>query len=166
MVPRLARTSERQNLTPPVSKTPLSSSLGLPLLTAAAIALGVPLGRSLQQSPQKASTGTASSKGGTDPSRLTLSKSGQNGASSEAAEAAADAEFSRLLGEKPPAESKRTPLQSMAVISAAYQEKSELRRFLGIYESVSELGKESIGEALERARAENNPIAVRALERR
>jgi hypothetical protein len=54
----------------------------------------------------------------------------------------------------------------MAGISAAFQEKSELRRFLGTYESVSELGKESLGEALERARAENNPIATRAIERR
>jgi hypothetical protein len=54
----------------------------------------------------------------------------------------------------------------MSGISAAYQEKSELRRFIGIYEAVSELGKDSLGEALERARAENNPIAIRAIERR
>ncbi len=149
-----------------MSKNLLFSSLGLPLVTAAAIVVGIPLGRSLQPSAQKTATGAASSDGVTASSRLAPSKSGPKGASSEADDAAADAEFSRLLGEKTLAEAKRTPLQIMEGIAAAYQEKSELRRFLGIYESVSELGKESIREALERARTENNPIAVRALERR
>ncbi len=151
---------------PSVSKKLLSSSLSIPLLTAAAIALGIPLGRSLQQSPQKAGAGAGSPQSGTGSSRQALAKSGGKIISPEANDSATDAEFSRLLGETTLAESKRTPLQIMAGISAAYQEKSELRRFLGIYEAVSELGKESIGEALERARTENNPIAIRALERR
>ena len=149
-----------------MSKNFLSSSLALPLLTAAAVVLGIPVGRSLQQSPQKGATGTASGDGAPGSPRPATASSPKKGASAEGTDAAAEAEFSRLLGETTLSESKRTPLQIMAGISAAFQEKSELRRFLGIYESVSELGKESIGEALERARAENNPIAVRALERR
>ncbi len=149
-----------------MSKNLSSSSLSLPLLTAAAIVLGIPLGRSLQPSSQKSASGAASSESTTGSTRLPLSKSGRKGAPAELNDAATDAEFSRLLGEPTLAESKRTPLQIMDGISAAFQEKSELRRFLGIYESVSELGKESIGEALERARAETNPIAIRALERR
>jgi hypothetical protein len=60
----------------------------------------------------------------------------------------------------------RTPVQTMDAITTAYAEKSDLRRFLGIYEAASELGKDDVAEALARARAEDNPIAVRALERR
>jgi hypothetical protein len=59
-----------------------------------------------------------------------------------------------------------TPQQSIDAISAAFNDKSDLRRFLGIYEAASELGKDDIAAALERAKAEDNPIAVRALERR
>lgn len=155
--------------TPPdasVSKKFFSSSMLTPVLTATALALGIPIGRSLQQPLQKSESNKETTETGATPRGATPSKKELKGLKSEEDEAAAEAEFSQLLGERNRTESKRTPLQIMAGISAAFQEKSELRRFLGIYEAVSELGKESLGEALERARAENNPIAIRAIERR
>ena len=149
-----------------MSKNLLSSPLSLPLLTTAAVLLGIPLGRSLQHSQQKADPSPISGQSADAPPGGVLSKSGGKNTSPEAKESAAEAEFSRLLGEASLADSRRTPIQIMDGISAAFQEKSELRRFLGIYEAAAELGKDGIGDALERARKENNPIAIRALERR
>ncbi len=151
-----------------MSKNLLSSSLTIPVLTVAAVLLGIPLGRSLRGTPKATgpSPGPSAASGGQTASGIGFAKPAVKPAAVEADDAATDAEFARLLGDRPLAESKRTPVQIMDGISAAYQEKSELRRFLGIYESVAELGKESIGEALERARKENNAIAIRALERR
>jgi hypothetical protein len=152
-----------------VSKKFLPSFLLTPVLTVAALALGIPIGRSLLKPTRSADSqketqrfeNTSQGPASAGP-LLESAKS----AGDEAAADAVDAEFSRILGESRWTESKRTPQQIMSGISAAFQEKSELRRFLGIYESVSELGKESLGEALERVRAENNAIAIRAIERR
>ncbi len=149
-----------------VSKSLLTSPLSLPLLTTAAVLLGIPLGRNLQPSPQKADSSQTPGQSGNASHGGALADSGGKNLSQEAKDSAAEAEFSRLLGQASLADSKRTPLQVMDGISASFQEKSELRRFLGIYEAAAELGKDDIGEALERARKENNPIAIRALERR
>jgi hypothetical protein len=149
-----------------VSNKILSSSLLTPVLTVAALALGIPIGRSLQHALRTSDSKREAGSLGNGPQGATSAGPTLNGSKSADEEAAAEAEFSRLLGETTRTESKRTPLQIMDGISAAFQEKSELRRFLGIYEAVSELEKGSMSDALARAKSENNPIAVRAIERR
>jgi hypothetical protein len=149
-----------------VSKKILSSSLLTPALTVAALALGIPIGRSLQHPLRIADSKQEAGNSGNRLHGSAATGNALKGTNLTDDEAAAEAEFARLLGETTRTESKRTPLQIMAGISAAFQQRSELRRFLGIYEAVSELEKDTMGEALERAKAESNPIAVRAIERR
>jgi len=89
-----------------------------------------------------------------------------DGGAQDVSDGAVEAEVVRLLGGVSEAGGTRTAQQAMDAISTAFGEKSDLRRFLAIYEAVSELGKGDIAEAVARARSENNPIALRALERR
>lgn len=79
---------------------------------------------------------------------------------------AIEAELSRLLGASSRAGGSRSTIEVMDAISTANQEKSDLRRYLLIYEAVSELGRNDFEAALLRARKENNSIAQRAIERR
>ncbi len=79
---------------------------------------------------------------------------------------AIEAELSRLLGASSRAGGSRSTMEVMDAISTANQEKSDLRRYLLIYEAVSELGRNDFEAALLRARKENNSIAQRAIERR
>ncbi|NBV84774.1 MAG: hypothetical protein EBS01_00570 [Verrucomicrobia bacterium] len=84
----------------------------------------------------------------------------------ENSDAAVEAEVARLLGGAPLGDGARTATEVMDAISAANNQKSDLRKFLAIYEAVSQLGKGALLEAFERAINENNPTAIRALERR
>ena len=84
----------------------------------------------------------------------------------ENTDASVEAEVARLLGGAPLGESARNATEVMDAISAANNEKSDLRKFLATYEAVSQLGKGALLEAFERATTENNPTAIRALERR
>ena len=127
-----------------------------------AIAVGMVLGRNVRQAP----TAPASQEVGVSSTVVQGTKDVANTTPLETPDSAIEAEVARLLGGMSPAAGTRTPLQTMDAITTAYAEKSDLRRFLGIYEAASELGKDDIAAALERARTEDNPIAVRALERR
>ncbi len=137
-------------------------------LTAAAVLVGVFLGRTLRKgempngAPHNSPIQSAITSGsGRESVASPLQKAGEIDS-----DAAVEAEVARLLGGASAAAANRTPQQTMDAISSAVQEKSDLRRFLAIYEAASELGKDDVGPALERARKEDNAIAVRALERR
>ncbi len=131
-------------------------------LTVAAVFVGVLLGRNLRHavSPDVAPAPKPVSEVAATPQEP------QSLRSSEGADASVEAEVARLLGGATSENNSRTPQQAIDAISTAFQEKSDLRRFLAIYEAVSELGKDDLAEALGRARTENNAIAIRALERR
>ena len=79
---------------------------------------------------------------------------------------AIEAELSKLLGASSRAGGSRSAAEAINAISAANEEKSDLQRYLLIYEAVGELGRNDFEAALSRARRENNHIAQRALERR
>jgi hypothetical protein len=79
---------------------------------------------------------------------------------------AIEAEVSKLLVASSRVGDSRSATEIMNAISAANDEKSDLRRYLLIYEAVGELGRHDFEAALLRARKENNHIAERALERR
>lgn len=127
-----------------------------------AVVVGVVLGRNVRHAPVGPSTQEAS----VVSTPVQSTKDAVDTAPLENSDSAVEAEVARLLGGTSPVAGTRTPLQTMDAITAAYAEKSDLRRFLGIYEAASELGREDVAAALERARTEDNPIAVRALERR
>ena len=137
-------------------------------LPVTALVVGAVLGRGIRQMNR----GDQSPQGGVQVEAASAPAVVPNGSeplaagAQDASDSAVEAEVARLLGGMSSAAGTRTPLQTMDAISAAYAEKSDLRRFLGIYEAVSELGKDDIAEALARARTEDNAIAVRALERR
>ena len=128
-----------------------------------AVVLGVLVGRAVRVSPQPAATPdkvaliTAASE---TPRPSEIERPLDN------SDATVEAEVARLLGGASSGREQRTATAVMDSISAASGEKSDLRRFLAIYEAVGELGKDALGEALERAKKENNAIAIRALERR
>jgi hypothetical protein len=146
----------------PVNLTPFIQFLRQQWLPLVATVIGVVLGKSLHHTPQTAAPSKA-------PSAATAQSetSAHSGADlPDNTDSMVEAEVARLLGGLSPAAGTRTPQQSIDAISAAFSEKSDLRRFLAIYEAASELGKDDIAAALERARAEDNPIAIRALERR
>lgn len=140
------------------------SALRLPLLTAGAILLGVPIGRALRS--QSADRPGFAKSAGTDSAASAQAKTGSNSNGAEVSDASVEAEITHLLGGDSQSPGQRTPAQIIDFISAAFQQKSDLRRFLAIYEAVAELGKDDIAGALERARSEDNAIAIRALERR
>jgi hypothetical protein len=79
---------------------------------------------------------------------------------------AVEAEIARLIGNPSSLAGTRTPAQVLDAISEAFKQPSDLKRFSATYEAISELGRNDLAEALRRAREENNPIAIRALERR
>jgi len=132
-------------------------------LPVAAVALGVFLGRAYKQGGP---VGPAAGSPGLSAAAKLLSEP-EGPANRDKSDSAVEAELARLLGGgMSPEAGTRTALQAMDAITVAFSEKSDLRRFLGIYEAASEIGKEDIGAALERARNEKNDIALRALERR
>jgi hypothetical protein len=151
-----------------VNPTPPILFLKRHSLTLAAVLVGVFLGRTLKQGEQQ----DAAAAGGPVRAADTNGFGPAAEASSPAkvgekdSDAAVEAEVARILGGAAPDSANRTPQQTMDAISSAVQEKSDLRRFLAVYEAVSELGKDDVGAALERARKEDNAIAIRALERR
>lgn len=134
-------------------------------LPASALCVGLLVGRSMRHE----SSVSVETKGGGSVSRNEVNghSVGADGSQgSENADNVVEAEVARLLGGNFSSNGRRTAQQSMDAISAAWNEKSDLRRFLAIYEAANELGRDDIGDALTRARSEGNPIAVRALERR
>ncbi|MCX8510383.1 MAG: hypothetical protein ORN83_01390, partial [Chthoniobacteraceae bacterium] len=128
-----------------------------------AVVLGILVGRALRVSPQpaapphKEALATVTSE---IPRPSEIERPLDN------TDASVEAEVARLLGGASSGREQRTAAEVMDSISSASGEKSDLRRFLAIYEAVGELGKDALGEALERAKKENNAIAIRALERR
>lgn len=154
-----------------LSKTSFTVNLQLPLqvlrkqwLPLGAIVIGVVMGRNMHYASRGAMAGSGRSNAGSSQAQNSPIKS--DAATREASDSAVEAEVARLLGGASPSAGTRTPLQTMDAISAAFSDKSDLRRFLAIYEAASELGKDDIAAALERAKTEDNPIAIRALERR
>ena len=128
-----------------------------------AVVLGIWVGRALRFSsqppaPQRVDVPTTVSSGSQRAPEIERP--------SENNDAIVEAEVARLLGGASSGREQRTATEVMDSISVGSQEKSDLRRFLAIYEAVGELGKDALGEALERAKKENNSIAIRALERR
>lgn len=128
-----------------------------------AVVLGIWVGRALRFSsqppaPQRVDVPTTVSSGSQRAPEIERP--------SENNDAIVEAEVARLLGGASSGREQRTATEVMDSISVGSQEKSDLRRFLAIYEAVGELGKDALGEALERAKKENNAIAIRALERR
>lgn len=137
-------------------------------LTIASVVVGVFIGRTLKQ-PERPFAGSPTGRTKHAESAVfgtTKEPSADPKNAPIDSDAAVEAEVARLLGGAPSSNAGRTPQQTMDAISTASQEKSDLRRFLAIYEAASELGKDDIGPALERARKEDNAIAIRALERR
>jgi len=135
-----------------------------PILAVVALCAGIPLGRSLRSSvsaPPPAPSALPSTSAQTpDPNALPKSL---DSVSDEAVES----EISRLVGASSSLAGTRTPTEVLDAITAANSIKSDLQRFAATYEAVSELGRNDLAEALERARDERyNPIAIRAIERR
>lgn len=133
-------------------------------LPLSAIVIGVAIGRNMHYASRSPMVGSSRSNAGSSQAQSASGKS--DPVIRESSDSAVEAEVARLLGGTSPSAGTRTPLQTMDAISAAFSDKSDLRRFLAIYEAASELGKDDIAAALERAKTEDNPIAVRALERR
>ena len=138
----------------------------------AAVIVGVPLGQQLRsvfsaapsgesekiRTPRELTSGAAQSNIPANPT--------DHSTEDTLSDDAIEAELSRLLGASSRAGGSRSTIEVMDAISAANQEKSDLRRYLLIYEAVSELGRSDFEAALIRARKENNSIAQRAIERR
>lgn len=78
----------------------------------------------------------------------------------------AHANLAQLLGISAGVGGKFSPEQLMDAISTLKDEKSQFRRFMGVYEAVSLLGKEDMEQALRRARDEKDEVAMTALHRR
>ncbi|MEI6713923.1 MAG: hypothetical protein WCO60_09235 [Verrucomicrobiota bacterium] len=146
---------------PPVNAPSPLQKFRWPALTLVALCLGLPVGRAIRSalySPPVASTPAPSPK---PPTRNTPATSLES-----VSDEAVEAEISRLVGNVSSFAGTRTPAQVIDAISAANNEKSDLKRFADIYEAVSELGRNDLADALKRAREENNAIAIRAIERR
>ena len=143
--------------------TPFFQVLRQQWLPLVAVIIGVFVGKNLRHAPPK---NTASSGAAAQPQFHSEVVTDSDAPVQDNPDSIVEAEVARLLGGMAQFSGPRTPKQSIDAISASFAEKSDLRRFLGIYEAASELGKDHIAEALARAHAEDNPIAVRALERR
>lgn len=78
----------------------------------------------------------------------------------------AHANLGKLLGKSPGPGGKFSPEQLLDAISALKDEKSQFRRFMGVYEAVSLLGPGDMEQAMRRAREEKDEVAMTALHRR
>ncbi len=133
-----------------------------PVLAASALLAGLPLGRSLRVlvsvPEQEVSEDPDLRKGaGAMKQRMT----GQSEDSDEAIET----EISRLVG-APSRMAGMSPEEVISIIDSGSKENSDLKRYLAVYEAVSQLGPANLADAFRRAREANNAIALRAIERR
>lgn len=135
-----------------------------PVTTIAALCLGLPIGRVLRKT--LASPAPISSQTAAAVSPASVSNSPQAQSLDALSDEAVEAEISRLIGSPSSLAGTRSPAQVLDAISSAFKETSDLKRFAATYEAISELGRDDLAEAMRRAREENNPIAIRALERR
>ena len=134
----------------------------------AAVLAGIPIGQEIRSalSADLSKSLRLLHKKDTASSALTQAASGTSAFEDNLSDDAIEAELSKLLGASSRAGGSRSATEAMNAISAANDEKSDLQRYLLIYEAVGELGRNDFEAALSRARRENNHIAQRALERR
>ena len=135
----------------------------------AATLAGVPLGQQLRSGlSAERPSGPQFVAGKNDRSNEATGPVPTSGVSSrdDLSDDAIETELSSLFGASSRTGGSRSAIEAMDALSAANEEKSDLRRYLLIYEAVNELGRNDFEAALLRARKENNHIAQRALERR
>lgn len=132
-----------------------------------AVLVGIPVGQELRSAfSEEQSKNPSQYKKDAPPGTLTRAASTQSAVENKLSDDAIEAELSTLLGASSRAGGSRSAAEVINAISAANEEKSDLQRYLLIYEAVGELGRNDFALALSRARKENNHIAQRALERR
>jgi hypothetical protein len=151
---------------PSVNTSPSQNLLRQYGPAACAVVLGVWLGRELQSSLHPSTSQPVAVSQATPLAPSVTPTVPEIERPPENSDANVEAEVARLLGGASNGKETRSPAEVLDAITVANGEKSDLRRFLATYEAVGELGKDALAAALERAKAENNPIAIRALERR
>lgn len=143
-----------------MSTSTFRQKIRLPLVLSASFLLGLPLGRVLF--PENSSPAPTAATNREADTRVANEPVG----ASTNADDSLDNEISKLLGGNSNSPANRTPAELIAEISAALSIKSELQRFSAIYEAVNRLGRDDLAEALRKAVADNNAIAIRAIQRR
>lgn len=152
----------------PVKPTRIQTSILWITAGIAAALAGIPVGQEIRSSlsAELSKSQREAHESHTASSASTQATSAGSASEANLSDDAIEAELSNLLGALSRTGGSRPAAEVMNAISAANDEKSDLQRYLLIYEAVSELGRNDFEAALSRARKENNHIAQRALERR
>lgn len=153
------------------SPSSLVFSLRWPLLGLLSLGIGVAMGQMIQRGRAYGVVGDEATAAADNESlarsngRSVLNRDGRDGdVSRERSSAGVD--IGRSLGSSLNGVEKLSAEQLMNAISDLKAEKSQFRRFMGVYEAVSHLGKDDVEQALRRAMAEKDDVAVTALQRR